>query len=217
VEHRDARTEIYSRKLCAEMILSASRQVKGNNYHKIQALMKTAVLLDELHRYGSITPEMLSPFETVSPNCEFAMLIKEYGNNALFSGKLREVTVRNAKSIIKGFMLELESTGFTSFEGVTFSIIGVAVTKFAASNYKGGATSLLHYARDFLKYLYEYGVTETDMSFAVPKIAAPSRKVYQGFTDDEIKNLLAAVDLNTKIGKRDYAMMTLAAQTGILL
>ena len=66
-----------------------------------------------------------------------------------------------------------------------------------------------------MKYLYEYNHIETDFSVAVPKIAAPFKKVYQGFADDEIRKLLAAVDRSTLIGKRDYAIMTLAAQTGL--
>ena len=89
------------------------------------------------------------------------------------------------------------------------------ITQTAASHYKRGADSLLHYIRDFLKYLYEYNLVETDLSIAVPKMAAPFKKAYQGFTDDEIRKLLAAVDCNTLIGKRDYAMMALAAQTGL--
>jgi integrase len=50
---------------------------------------------------------------------------------------------------------------------------------------------------------------------AVPRIAAPHKKAYQGFTNEEIRRLLAAVNRDTMKGKRDYAIMMLAAQTGL--
>jgi len=133
----------------------------------------------------------------------------------LFSEKQNEVSVRNGKSIIKGFLLGLEGLGFTSFEGVTLSLVGQVVAQTAANHYKRGATSLLHYVRDFLKHLHDYKYIDVDLSVGVPKMASPYRKVYQGFTDDEIIQILAAVDRDTPIGKRDYAMMVLAAQTGL--
>jgi integrase len=117
--------------------------------------------------------------------------------------------------MIKCFMLDLEYAGFFSFDGVSLSTVGSVITRTAAGRYKRGSASLLHYVRDFLKYLYEYGLVETDLSVAVPKIAAPFRKIYQGFTGVEIRKLLAAVDCNTLVGKRDYAIMTIAAQTGL--
>jgi len=182
---------------------------------RYQAVRKVVALLHEFHQYGSITPAQLSPFDMVLLNPRFEALLEEYGNDALFSEKFSEFTVRTAKSILKGFLLNLEYAGFFSFDGVTLSTVGDVITQTAAKHYKRGTASLLHYVRDFLKYLYEYGLVETDLSVAMPKIAAPFRKTYQGFTDNEIRKLLASVDCNTLVGKRDYAIMMLAAQTGL--
>lgn len=213
--HSDAGTETYSRKLCAQLLLDARNAIRDGKYHKMQALRKAAALLDEFHRYGSITPSHLSSFEATSLCPQFEALVEEYAVDALFSGKLKEVTAATAKSILKGFLLELEKAGFTSFKEVSLKTVSRVIAQTASNHYKCGSSSLLHYVRDFFKYLYEYRVTSDDLSVAVPKIAAPFKRVYQGFTADEIRQLLAAVDRNTSIGKRDYAMMTLAAQTGL--
>ena len=213
--HEIAGTEIYSRKLSATLVLDAEKLVESGKQRRYQAVRKAAALLDEFHRYGTIIPATLSPFYLVSLNPEFEALVEEYGNDALFSGKLSAITAGTAKSIIKGFLLKLESAGFFTFDGITLLLVGDVVVKTASNHYKHGASSLLHYVRDFLKYLYEYNHTETDFSVAVPKIASPFKKSYQGFTDDEIRKLLAAVNRSTLIGKRDYAIMTLAAQTGL--
>ena len=213
--HEGSGTKVYSRKLCAELVLNAQKLVESGKQHRYQAERKAAALLDEFHRYGAIIPATLSPFCLVSLNPEFEALVEEYGNDSLLSGKLSAVTVNTAKSIIKGFLLNMESTGVSSFKEVNLSLVGDVIVKTASNHYKRGADSLLHYAREFLKYLYEYNIIKTDLSVAVPKIAAPFKKVYQGFTDDEIRKLLSAVDRSTLIGKRDYAIMTLAAQTGL--
>ena len=49
----------------------------------------------------------------------------------------------------------------------------------------------------------------------MPKMSASYKKVYQGFADDEIRKILAAIDRNTLVGKRNYAMLILAVQTGL--
>jgi len=213
--HKEAETEIYSEKLSVGLVLAARGLVKTGSHHKSQAIRKTAALLDEFHRYGTITPSTLSPFNLVSLSSGFETLVEEYANDALLSGKTNEVTIRNAKSMLKGFLLELENAGFNSFDEVSLSVVGDVITRTAATYYKGGADSLLHYVREFLKYLYEYSHITINLSVAVPKIAAPFKRVHRGFSDDEIRKLLSAVDRSTAIGKRDYAMMMLAAQTGL--
>ena len=213
--HSVAGTEIYSINLCAQLVLDAKQLVDEGKLHRYQAIRKAAALLHEFHRYGFIVPTHLSPFDPVLLNPTFEALVDEYGNDALFSEKLSEVTARTAKSIIKGFLLGLEDSGFFSFENVTLNTVGKVIAQTAANRYKRGSDSLLNYVRDFLKYLFEYGLTKTNLSVAVPKMASPHKKIYQGFVDDEIRKLLAAVDRGTLIGKRDYAIMVLAAQTGL--
>ena len=208
-------TEIYSDKICAKVVLDTHALVNRGLRHRYQGVRKVASLLEEFRRYGTITPSALSPFESTDLTPAFAALLEEYGNDVLFSEKQSEVTVKTGKSIIKGFLLGLEERGFSSFESVTLPLVGQIVTQTAVNHYKRGAESLLHYVRDFLKHLHDYNYIDIDLSVGVPKMASPHRKVYQGFTDDEIIRLLTAVDRDTLIGKRDYAMMVLAAQTGL--
>ena len=213
--HRIAGTEIYSIDLCAQSVLKIKKLVDEGKQHRYQAIRKASALLHEFHRYGSIAPSRLSHFDQVLLNPIFEELVEEYGNDALFSEKLSAVTVINAKSIIKSFLLELEDAGFFSFDGVTLSTVGSVISRTAATRYKRGSDSLLSYIKDFLKYLHEYGHIESDLSVAVPKIASPHKKIYQGFTDDEIRRILAVVNRDTLTGKRDYAILMLAAQTGL--
>jgi site-specific recombinase XerD len=213
--HMAAGTEVYSINLCAQLVLDAKKLVDEGKRDRYQAIRKASALLHEFYRYGSIVPSQLSPFVPILLNHTFEALVDEYGNDALLSEKLSEVTVRTAKSIVKGFLLGLEDAGFSSFENVTLHTIGIVIARTAATRYRRGTDSLLNYIKDFLKYLHEYGFTESDLSVAVPKMASPRKRIYEGFTDDEIRKLLAAVKRDTLTGKRDYAILTLAAQTGL--
>jgi len=78
-----------------------------------------------------------------------------------------------------------------------------------------GVKQLLYTSRVFLGFLYENKYTDADLKTAVPKLVAPWRKLHEGFTDAEIIELLNSVDLETPTGKRDYAILVLAAQTGL--
>jgi integrase len=77
------------------------------------------------------------------------------------------------------------------------------------------------FSRDALKsmkimlaFLFESGLTKVDFSVCVPKKAAP--KPYPSvYTGKEIAQLLSSMDRTSSIGKRDYAILTIAAYLGM--
>lgn len=213
--YKQKESDTYSNKINAFLILEAQERVLAGKQYRFQAIRKAVALLDEFHRYGTLTPSRLDSFVTENLSPEFEQLIDEYANDAILRGKLRPRTTSSANSMIKCFLARLQEHGLSTFRGVTPAITNTAIVKSAQSHYKGGAGSLLHYVRDFLSYLYEYNYTELDLSVAIPKMAAPAAKIYQGFSDNEIRSILAAVNRATAIGKRDYAILMLAAQTGL--
>lgn len=213
--YKQEECDIYSRKINATLVLEAQKRVSEGKQDRFQAIRKAVALLDEFHRYGTLNPSRLCSFDSDNLSPIFESLMDEYANDAILSGKLRPYTADTAKSIIKGFLTTLEKHRFYSFEKMTLSITSAILIETAENHYKAGAAALIHYMRDFFKYLYEYKHIENDLSVAIPKMAAPAEKVYQGFSDNEIRQLLAAVDRTTFVGKRDYAIMMLATQTGL--
>jgi integrase len=62
--------------------------------------------------------------------------------------------------------------------------------------------------RDFFKYLYAQGVLERDFSSMMPKDSYKSQaQMPSTYTVEEIEKLIAAVDRNNAVGKRDYAII----------
>jgi len=70
--------------------------------------------------------------------------------------------------------------------------------------------------RDFFKYLYAQGVLERNFSSMMPKdVYKAQAQMPSTYTLEEIERLIAVVDRNNAVGKRDYAIILLAARLGL--
>lgn len=63
--------------------------------------------------------------------------------------------------------------------------------------------------------MYEKHYTAVDLRQSLPEFAAKKRPFHEGFSKGEVDKLLAQPDRTTAIGKRDYAIMMIVAQTGL--
>jgi integrase len=214
-KHISCESERYSATIVSGMVAEKREQYEAGQTSRVayQNLRKAGALLDEMHRTGNITLSKLPDWELREPTPEFAALLKHFCEDANRTGVLANGTVRTVRSAIRGFFFDLESCGITSFKSVTLAEISGCVTQ-AAKRYAGGLNSGLFSIRIFLKHLYTNGFTAEDFSLAIPEMAARRKTFREGFTVDEIKRLLNSPD-ESDIGKRDYAMMLLASQTGL--
>src|SRR5665648_757922 len=70
--------------------------------------------------------------------------------------------------------------------------------------------------RGYLSYLWSNGLTKVDLSYSVPKIhCRKDSEIPSAYSKDEVNHLLECVDRTNPKGKRDYAMMLLAARLGL--
>jgi site-specific recombinase XerD len=207
--------EHYSETLSTELVTEKRNQYENGKTSRVayQNLRKAGALLYEMHQTGKVTLSNLPDWGQREPTPEFAKLLSHFCDDVNRTGVLANSTVKTASSAIRGFFFDLESRGITSFKCVTSLEISGGVTQ-AAKRYSGGLKSALFSIRVFLKHLYANGCTPEDLSLAVPEMASQRKTYREGFTGDEIKGILASPD-GTAIGKRDYAIMLLASQTGL--
>ncbi len=66
-----------------------------------------------------------------------------------------------------------------------------------------------------MAFAFNTGLIAEPLQTAIPETAAPRRVIRHGFSLEEQNTLLCAPDRSTVVGKRDYAMMLLAVQTGL--
>ena len=72
--------------------------------------------------------------------------------------------------------------------------------------------------RLFLQYLFMRGILPRDLSFAVPTVRlASSAKIPSVWEPELVERLLTAVDRSSPKGRRDYAILLLAARLGLRL
>lgn len=82
-------------------------------------------------------------------------------------------------------------------------------------NHRGSMHNVLHSMKKFIGYLNEIGLTELTKDMIYFKTADSRKKVLPCFNHEEVQSLLAQIDNNTIQGKRDYAIIDLAAHTGL--
>jgi len=78
------------------------------------------------------------------------------------------------------------------------------------------ARTSIQVLRDFFKYLYTQRILETDFSFMIPRSNYRSQpKLPSIYTKEEVEKLIASVERSSSVGKRDYAIILLAARLGL--
>jgi site-specific recombinase XerD len=174
---------------------------------------KASLWLSQIHQTGNIELFRLAPFGKRELSPEFFKYLDIFCNNSFSIGYSKGSVVRFT-SCIRNFLFELEDIGIQTFKGVSSLQITMTITN-VAKRYFAGLSTMIWSVRKFLKYLYKIGVIPTDLSYAIPQQISTISPIKNGFTVDEIKMLLDAPNRNTPIGKRDYAIMLLAVQTGL--
>ena len=70
------------------------------------------------------------------------------------------------------------------------------------------------YVGAFLRYAYTYKHIDMDLSLIIPNVARHTA-VPSVYSPEEIERLLSSIDRTTEVGKRNYAVILLAARIGL--
>ncbi len=211
--HYKAGTEHYNEEIIARAIAEKRHQYERGLTERTsyQNLRKAAYLLKEIHREGNITLKKMPNWGQREPKAPFESVLKDFCTSL---DDLAESTVRAVKSAARRFLLEMEDGGCTTWKDYTQANINACVTRFAR-HYAGGLNSALFAVKKFLRYIFQIGRTPVDLSQSLPELAAARKAFHEGFSREETGLLLSQPDRSTAIGKRDYAIMVLAVQSGL--
>ena len=214
--HYESGTDRFSGEILDQIVAEKRIQYEYGQIGRgsYQNLRKAAYWIQEMHQTGHITLAKVPNWgqrELVEP---FNSLLREFCTHTKQSESMAETTRNVARSAIRRFLFEMEDHGFRSLADFTLINVNGCVTSFAA-HYAGGLGSAIFSVRLFLRFLFERNLTITDLSQSLPELMATRKMFHEGFTEDELEYLLEHPDRTTAIGKRDYAMMVLAAQSGL--
>lgn len=119
----------------------------------------------------------------------------------------RESTIIGKRHFLREFYCHLESLGCHDLRDADAAVIGRACLM---QNNKDGWAVI----RMFLRYLNCAGLINHDFSTIIPHFKRAFR-LPSIYTEDEVNRFEETIDTNSKIGKRDYAMLLLATRLGM--
>lgn len=124
-------------------------------------------------------------------------------------------TLHDNRIYLGRFQKYLDSVGRNNFLELTQQDI-LGFIKSISYSTKATVHCTLCTLRGFLRYLNSEGILGIDWSYLVPKDSYRKEvKLPTTYTKDEVERILKAVDRGNPKGKRDYAMMLLAARLGL--
>ena len=122
--------------------------------------------------------------------------------------------IRYIKANIQQFVKFLEDNGHTHITEISMQHIKDFLI-FTSPNHRGSMHNVLHSIKKFVGYINEIGLTELTKDRILFKIADSRKKVLPCFSHEEVQSILAQINTNTIQGKRDFAIIYLAAHTGL--
>lgn len=106
-------------------------------------------------------------------------------------------------------------TGISSIDLINHSYILDFVNQLGFYT-PGTRHRILSVTKGFFRYLYDYSHTETDYSHLIPKVNYKKQaKLPTVYSQKEVELLISAIERSSPKGKRDYAMVLLAARLGL--
>lgn len=174
---------------------------------------KCAYYLDEYFRTGGIHPVMLVKGECKNLSPEFNKMLNDYLSHV--KSTIKFSTLRQRELAIRKYLLFLQSKGHHSFE----SVLAKDIQEYfllLSEKYSGRTLNgfRLH-IRQFHHFLFEVQdyapvwISILDFHTVIP------RKIQGYLSGVEMDQIISGIDTSTCLGKRDYAILSLAKTTGL--
>ena len=205
----------YSEELAESLVAKFHQQVLNGQRSErdFRTIRKVHELMKEYVKNGKILYHDL-PFWNIQYPCnELKEALVRYLASMEQSG-YSELTIREANSIIRLFLLHMESKGKHTLD--CFSAEDIEnYLPVLRQKWSSGMSNPIYYLRGFFAFLYERQEIRQDLSLVLKVNAASKIKVKTGFEANEIEAILTAIDRSTPLGKRNFAMITLAVHSGL--
>lgn len=214
--HYEEGTERYSDEILVQLVSNKRAKYEQGQISRTsyQNLRKAANWVQQIHLTGAIAQGKLPNWNQQQPTESLNVLLQRFCAEIKRYRSMAETSFNVAKSAIRRFLLEMQGHGFNSLGDFSQKNINCCITSFAL-HYNGGLNTAIYCVRVFLQFLFESELTDVDLSKSLPELTATRKMFHESFSSNELECLLGHPDRTTALGKRDYAMMLLAAQSGL--
>ena len=177
-------------------------------------LLRVVHMLEDYRLHQVLTRRYYASKNPITLNVYYSAVFMDY-TNFLDSTELSASTVGHYKNISMVFMDYLQQRKIESAESITMATCNSYLKTLAGYSFKTIEQNVCG-IRYFLRFLYSTEILAIDYAESIHMPAvSKSAKIPSAWKLDELKAMLATIDRNSPIGKRDYAMILLACVLGL--
>lgn len=178
------------------------------------AARRTIAMSDEFFLTGSITVgnHCITSHNTVPFSEQHGQCLDSY-ESYLKAKKLCSGTIYGRMADARNFLHYAERNGIYHPIALTNQVVSEFIPVMGRTR-KASLGEAAGNVRRFLQYLAGLGLVDEMVPEALSVHYSRPRKLHYGFTREEADSILSAVDRSTPMGKRDFAVLTVARETG---
>jgi integrase/recombinase XerD len=191
-------------------LLMAERRASGRS--RLLSSRAMSPLLEHLRGLGVVPAA-----EPASPLTEVDAIVERYSMYLVARRGLAPSTVRNYVGVATVFLSWWETTtGGLCLETLDAMAVSEFVLQEARRSCVGSAKCMVTRLRALLRFLHVEGVTERALADAVPSVAGwRLAGLVRALDARSVARLLRSCDRRTRVGRRDFAIMTLLSRLGL--
>ena len=177
-------------------------------------LLRVVHMLEDYRLHQVLTRRYYASKNPITLNAYYSDVSADY-SKCLDSTDLSMSTIGHYKGISLAFMDYLQQRKIESTMNITMDTCNSYLKTLAGYSFKTIEQNVCG-IRHFLRFLYSTGMLSADYAVKIHMPAvSKSAKIPSAWKLDELKAMLSAIDRNSLIGKRDYAMILLACILGL--
>lgn len=177
-------------------------------------LLRVVHMLEDYRLHQVLTRRYYASKNPIKLNAIFSDLHDKYSEN-LAGSEMSKSTIEHYMAISREFMDYLSQKSIVSAIKISLETCNGYIRTLAGYSFKTVEQKVCG-LRHFLRFLYEIGYISADIATEIhmPAISKKSR-IPSAWSADDLKKMVNAIDRNSPIGKRDYAMILLACILGL--
>lgn len=177
-------------------------------------MLRVVHMLEDYRLHQVLTRRYYAVKNPITLNAYYSEIFTDY-TAFLDSTELSTCTIGHYKSISIVFMDYLQQRKIEPAENITMNTCNSYLKTLAGYSFKTIEQNVCG-IRHFLRFLYSKEILSMDYAEKIHLPAvSKSAKIPSAWNLDELRTMLAVIDRNSPIGKRDYAMILLACILGL--
>jgi site-specific recombinase XerD len=177
-------------------------------------LLRVVHMLEDYRLHQVLTRRCYAAKNPITLNDTYSTVFKAYDNHLSSSG-LSVSTLKHYRRISTEFLDYITQLKLDTLSLITMDTCNSYIKTLAGYSFKTVEQKVCG-LRHLLRFLYSSNRISADYAINIhmPNVSK-SAKLPSSWDEDELKSMLAVIDRNNPIGKRDYAMILLACILGL--